>query len=88
MSGSRSKQPGDCCKIVVVAATDREDAQTKAQTAANLVELKQVVREGRRVFPVCPVWSMTLHKVHGATLDEAVIVLGRRVRLYGVVQCS
>jgi hypothetical protein len=77
-------EPGNCCKIVVVAASNKEDAQNRAQTAANLVELKQVVREGRRAFPICPVWAMTLHKVQGATLDEAVIVLGRRMCAHSV----
>jgi hypothetical protein len=77
-------EPGNCCKIVAVAASNKEDAQNKAQTAANLVALKQVVREGRRAFPICPVWAMTLHKVQGATLDEAVIVLGRRMCAHSV----
>ena len=74
-------EPGNCsdCAIVVVSASNVESAKERAQVAANLVALKQVVREGRRAFPLCPVWAMTLHKVQGATLDEAVIVLGRRM---------
>jgi hypothetical protein len=76
-------EPADC-KIIVVAANDEAEAREKAETAVNLVELKQVVRDGRRAFPVCPVWAMTLHKVQGATLDEAVIALGRRLCAHSV----
>lgn len=72
------------CELVVVAAKDEEDAQERAKTAKNLVTLKQVVREGRRAFPICPVWAMTLHKVQGATLDRAIIVLGRRLCAHSV----
>jgi hypothetical protein len=72
------------CKLVLVAASDKEDAQERAKTAQNLVVLKQVVREGRLAFPICPVWAMTLHKVQGVTLNETVIALGRRLCAHSV----
>jgi hypothetical protein len=79
-------EPGKCsdCAIVVVSASNVESAKERAQVAANLVALEKVVREGRRAFPLCPVWAMTLHKVQGASLDEAVIVLGRRMCAHSV----
>ena len=68
----------------MVAADSEEKARelvgnnSLAQLLADrvVVEIKQVSRKSRRGFPMSPPWAMTLHKVQGATLPEAILQLG------------
>ena len=86
------KEDGKQQVILVAAAAEETEAKQKVGdkqldelvAAHVVVEMLQVRRGGRKGFPMSPAWAMTLYKVQGATLEEAVLHFEGKVDTHSV----
>ena len=87
------EQGSSCPKsLIVVAAAEEHEAKEKVRergledllAKGEVVAMKKVLRGQRRGFPFSPSWVMTLHKVQGATLQEAVLHMEGKVDAHSI----